>query len=556
VKIYSDSAGHLGPRVLRRFLEAVVAISSELELHLVLLRVVEAAVDLVDARYGALGVLDEDRLELAEFITVGLGDDTRLTIGELPKGLGLLGSVIRDSRPLRLADLHEHADTVGFPDGHPPMTSFLGVPITIRGEVFGNLYLTDKVTGEVFTDGDEELALGLASAAAVAIDNARLFEQSRRREAVLAAMHEVAGALVGGVDPTQGLELVARHARDLARADVATIALPLADGETLVIDVAEGLLADQLRGQRFPRAGTVSGAVLQSGEMIIVDDASADHRIGQPQVGAGGVGPALWAPLVAGGQPFGTLSVARSKDGLPFTPPDIEVVRSFAAQASVILEHDQARQTLERVSDLEKGERIARDLHDTVIQRLFAIGMSLQASVRIVAEPAARERIVRSIDELDVTIRQIRTVIFGLEEPSAHGASGLRSQTLRLARETGRLLGFEPQVSFNGAVDSIVPDAIAIELLATLREALANVARHAVAGEVKVSLGVKDKQVRLRVEDDGLGFDPAAPGAGHGLKNMRARAESRGGRFAAGPSRDGGTALSWQVPLPEAGRPD
>ncbi|HLY84239.1 MAG TPA: GAF domain-containing protein, partial [Acidimicrobiales bacterium] len=192
---------HAGPRSLRRLLDAVLTIGSELDLASVLRRIVEAAVELVGARYGALGVLNESGTGLAEFITVGLDDDTRRAIGNLPKGLGLLGALITDARPLRLPDLREHPDRSGFPPNHPPMTSFLGVPIRVRQEVFGNLYLTDKTAGEVFTDVDEELALGLASAAGVAIANARLFEQVRRREAALAAMHEVASALVAGTEP-------------------------------------------------------------------------------------------------------------------------------------------------------------------------------------------------------------------------------------------------------------------------------------------------------------------------------------------------------------------
>jgi two-component system sensor histidine kinase DevS len=544
-------------RGLRHLLDAVAAISSDLDLAVVLRRVVEAAVDLVDARYGALGVLDEARIGLAEFITVGMEDEVRLGIGELPKGLGLLGSLIRDSRPLRLADLHDHSDAVGFPSGHPQMTSFLGVPISVRGEVFGNLYLTDKRTGDAFTDIDEELARGLAAAAAVAIDNARLFEQSRRREATLAAMNEIAGALLGGVGRDESLHLVAHHARELVRADVATIARPDPDGKTLVIDIAEGELSDGLHGRRFPSAGTVSGAVLRSGETVVVDDASKDHRISQPQVGAGDVGPAIWVPLVARGLPFGTLSVARSKQGTPFSPSEIDLVRSFAAQASVILEHDQARQTLQRVSDLERNEQMARDLHDTVIQRLFAVGMSLQASLGIVSEPVVRDRIARSVDDLDVTIRQIRTVIFGLEETPAGVAPGLRIRTLELTRESAGLLGFEPAVAFSGAVDTLVTDAIVTEVLATLREALANVARHARASEVNIDLSVDRGRLCLEVTDNGVGIDQRRPEltSGHGLTNMRARAKRLGGGFEAEAPAGGGTRLRWQVSLNGALRP-
>ena len=238
----------VGPRGLRRLLEAAVSISSDLELEAVLRRVVEAAVDLVDARYGALGVLDESRDCLAEFVTVGVEENVRSEIGGLPKGLGLLGTITRGDGPLRLADLHEHPDSAGFPPNHPGMTSFLGVPIRIRGEVFGNLYLTDKITGEVFTDIDEEMALGLASAAAVAIQNARLFEEVERRERAMAAIQEVASALLSGIEPEASLQLVASRARQLAGAEMAAIALPQPDGQSLAIEVIDGYLDSGLAG--------------------------------------------------------------------------------------------------------------------------------------------------------------------------------------------------------------------------------------------------------------------------------------------------------------------
>ncbi|MBO0694103.1 MAG: GAF domain-containing protein, partial [Acidimicrobiaceae bacterium] len=406
-----------GPRSLRRLLEATVSLSSELELQAVLRRVVEAAVELVDARYGALGVLDESRDHLVEFITVGIDEKGRAAIGALPKGLGLLGSIIRDAAPLRLADLHEHLDSVGFPGNHPPMTSFLGVPIQIRDQVFGNLYLTDKISSEVFTDVDEELALGLASAAAVAIDNARLFEQTRRRGAMLGAIHEVAAALLAGVEPTESLRLLARRARELVEGDLATIVLPEGGGQ-LVIDVAEGPFADEFAGIVFSESDSVSGEVIRTGQTITTEDASRERRH-QPQTASGRIGPSVWTPLLTAGEPFGSLSVSRSVGKPVFSPSEVEMIGSFATQASVVLEHDRTRHELQRLNVLEDHERIARDLHDTVIQRLFATGMSLQGVSRGVTAPALRDRIGVAIDDLDVTIRQIRTVIFELEEPMA-----------------------------------------------------------------------------------------------------------------------------------------
>jgi signal transduction histidine kinase len=539
-----------GPPSLRRLLEAAVMISSDLELPVVLRRVVEVAVELVDARYGAIGVLAESRDHLAEFITVGVDEETRSAIGALPRGLGLLGTVIRTAQPLRLPDLHGHPDSVGFPAGHPPMSSFLGVPIRVRGEVFGNLYLTDKNGGEAFSDLDEELALGLASAAAVAIDNARLFHQVQRREATMVAMQEIASALLAGVGAAESLQLVANRARELVGADLATVAIPQADGQTLTLEVVDGILGDRLDRGPFPVAGTVSGEVLLTGAMVVVEDASRDNRLRQPQVNGGVIGPGVWVSLVAEGRPFGTLSVARSIGGIPFTALELELVSSFATQASMILENDRSRQELQRLAMFEDQERMARDLHDTVIQRLFATGMSLQGTTRAVTDPWALGRITTAVEDLDVTIRQIRTVIFGLEEPRGDRTAALRSQALEVTAEAARALGFDPQVAFEGPLDTLVAASMADDVLATLREALSNVARHAGARRVDVNLRIVDGSLELSVDDDGIGIDPVRrAGSGRGIGNMGERVERYGGVLTLAPGRAGGTRLIWQVPL-------
>jgi signal transduction histidine kinase len=527
----------------------VLSIGSDLDLHSVLRRIVEAAVELVGARYGALGVLDEARTGLADFITVGIDQTTHKAIGELPKGLGLLGSLITDAEPLRVADLSEHPDRAGFPAHHPRMASFLGVPVRVRNEVFGNLYLTDKQDGEVFTDIDEELALGLASAAGIAIENARLFGQVRQREATLAAIHDVSSALLAGTDEHASLRIVARHARELASADLAAIARPSPDGSSFVLDVVDGGHASALVGQRFPRVGSISGDVLDRGGTIVVEDLAKDSRDQQPQVRAGSYGPAIFVALTAGKRAFGTLSIMRDRGGRPFTDTEVAMVSSFAAQASVALELEEGPRRAQRLSLLEDQERIARDLHDTVIQRLFATGLALQGAGRLVADPEARRRIDQAVDELDGTVRQIRTVIFDVERGHGELQRGLRSEVLDLAREAERSLGFEPRVVFDGPVDTLVGPHVALELLATLREALSNVARHASANRVEVSVSVGDG-VHLRVRDDGVGFDPDAVQRGRvGLGSMKTRADHLGGelRVATGP--EGGTELTWSVPL-------
>jgi signal transduction histidine kinase len=374
-----------GPRSLRQLLDAVLTVGSDLDLPAILQRITHAAVELVDARYGALGVLDESRTRLAQFITVGLDDEARAAIGNLPDGHGILGLLIVDARPLRLPDLREHPDSYGFPPNHPPMRSFLGVPVHVRGEVFGNLYLTDKMSAEVFTDVDEELGVGLAAAAGVAIDNARL------------------------------------HAR------------------------------------------------VQ--ELALVDDRA----------------------------------------------------------------------------------RIARDLHDTVIQRLFATGLSLQGAAALIRnDPAtATTRVEAAVDDLDATVKQIRSAIFALEPEasSAPGATGIRAQVLALVKELEPTLGPQPAVVFEGPVDAATPDHLEGDILATLREALSNVSRHAGADHVEIQLGLAEGGLLLRVCDDGTGPpDPGSP-RGRGLDNMAARARRRGGHFDLRPAEAGGSVLSWQVPL-------
>ncbi len=378
----APTGGLAGAARVRQLLDAVTAIGSDLELVPMLRRIVVTAVELVDARYGALGVLDVERVALAEFITVGIDDDARAAIGDPPKGHGILGLLITDPHPVRLTDLRRHAQSYGVPANHPEMRSFLGVPIIVRGEVFGNLYLTDKRDGEAFTDIDEELTVGLAAAAGVAIENARL------------------------------------HAR--------------------VREVA--LLADR--------------------------------------------------------------------------------------------------------------ERIAMDLHDTVIQQLFATGLSLQAVTRMTNDPRVSDRLSRAIDDLDATIRQIRSTIFELTSPTLEAVSDVRSRVLEVVASEVPLLGFEPTVRFTGALAEQVGSAVGDELVAVVRELLSNVGRHAHAGVVRLAVSCDGVDAVVEVVDDGVGLPP--PGerrAGNGLHNISRRAQRLGGSFTASAADGGGTVAVWRVPL-------
>ena len=537
----------LGPRSLRRLLDAVIGIGAELDLDRALRHIVEAAVALVDARYGALGVLDESKTRLVAFITVGLDDDARRAIGDLPKGLGLLGALITEAHPLRVPVIDEHPQRSGFPPGHPPMTSFLGVPIVSRGEVFGNLYLTDKTSAEVFTDLDEQLVSGLAGAAGVVIDNARLYGRVQRRDATLTAVYDIVSAVAAEREGHRAMQLVADRAHELVAADLATIALPSGSDE-LSIDIAAGAVAEELRGRRFSAADSVSGEVVRTGRPVVIADASQDPRVGQPQVEMGVIGPAVWIPLTANGQPAGTLAVARMRGAAPFTDAEVELMLLFAAHAGVILEVDQGRDDAQRVSVLHDQERIARDLHDTVIQRLFATGLSLQAAARLTDEPA-RSRLMGAVDDLDDTIRQIRTVIFGLERPTSNAPVSLRARLLEVCAEAARALGFEPTVRFDGPIDlGVAVDDIA-DVVAVVREALANVARHAAATHVDVDVVVSEGRMRVIVADDGRGLDGTMGTGGHGVENLKARAARRGGTFELSGGPDGGTTLRWSVPV-------
>jgi signal transduction histidine kinase len=368
-----------GPRQLRKLLDGVLTIGSDLDLHSVLHTIIETAADVVDAQYGALGVLDETGTRLADFVTVGIDDAGRAAIGHLPEGHGILGLLIVDPKPLRLPDLREHPDRFGFPPNHPQMTSFLGVPIVVRGKVFGNLYLCDKAGGDVFTDVDQELAEGLASAAGIAIENARL------------------------------------HARV---ADFATV---------------------------------------------------------------------------------------------------------------------------------EDRERIARDLHDTVIQRLFAIGLSLQATLRLATDDAIKKRLLSAVDDLDTTVRDVRAAIFELHTARMAGRS-IRQELIGLCSESSRVLGFEPVIRFDGPIDAAVDDSLADELLAVLREALTNVSKHAKASSAEVSVEARDSMLTARVTDNGVGYrgDSAT---GRGVVNLRVRATRLDGDFEIAEMSSGGTMLTWRVPL-------
>lgn len=522
-------------------LEAVVSIESDLDLETVLRRIVEAATTLVDARYGALGVIGGgDRL--ARFVTVGVTEEEIKAIGCWPTGHGILGLLIKEPASIRLPDLSQHPASSGFPPEHPPMRRFLGVPVRVRDEVFGNLYLTEKAGGGEFDEDDESVVAALATAAGVAIENARLYQEARQRERWREASAEVSTSLLSGTAPAEVLELVARRAREICDATFATVAL--AEGDVLAIEAADGEYADLLLGRRVRIDDGLAGPVLRGGGSLILSDAaSAARDLRNPPSVA--MGPAMIVPMGTGPAVRGVLSVVNAPGRPAFTVSSQRLLEAFAGQAAVALELAERRRDAERLVLLEDRDRIAKDLHDTVIQRLFATAMTLMSAVKMTDHPDVAVRVQHAVDDLDETIRQIRSTIFALQTAPGE-RPGLRNRILTVTESVSETLGFAPAVRLEGLVDTLVTDEIGEQLLAVLHEALSNVVRHAHARRVSVSVDVGESVV-LVVEDDGTGIPPG--GRRSGLRNLADRARNLGGSFEIRDREGGGSVLEWRVPL-------
>ncbi|TDE34319.1 GAF domain-containing sensor histidine kinase [Actinomadura sp. 6K520] len=526
-------------------LEAVVSIGSDLELETVLRRITEAATTLVDARYGALGVLSDEGERLIQFVTVGVGEEEIEAIGHWPHGHGILGLLIREPHAIRLPDLGEHPDSHGFPPNHPPMRTFLGVPIRVRDEVFGNLYLTEKAGGGEFEDEDQVVVTALATAAGVAIENARLYEETRRRERWLEASAEISTALLSGVGTHQVTALVAERAREVADGVLGSVALVDEYGDGFVVEAADGDGADRIQGLRVPRDHSVVGKVFAEGASLMLNDGAEAAREAGVRSGEPMTGPVVAVPLGTGPSARGVISVLNPPGGAPFTDGTRRLLEAFAAQAAVALELGDRRRDTERLALLEDRDRIAKDLHDTVIQRLFATAMTLMAAIKITQKREVAVRVQRAVDDLDDTIRQIRSSIFALQAPADE--ESLRSRVHALVDAAAGQLGFAPSVRLDGLLDTAVDDASGEHLLAVVREALSNVARHADATETAVVIDVGDEDLTLRVEDDGAGIPEG--GRRSGLRNMADRAKGLGGGFSTRDRPGGGTVLVWRVPL-------
>jgi signal transduction histidine kinase len=530
---------------LRRLLHANRSIVQELSLPAVLHRIVDTARDVAGARYAALGVIGADGL-LEQFLHVGLDDDAVQAIGELPKGRGVLGALIEDPKPIRLTRIADDPRSSGFPDHHPAMTTFLGVPIRSRDAVFGNLYLTDRIDGGPFTAEDEELVLALAATAGVAIENARLYEESRRRQEWLRASGEISRQLLDPeADYSDTLHRITTSVKRLASADVVTLVRPTADDPNqLEVVVATGAAERDLIGLRYPKGDSIAWQAMQQGHGVRVEavDQQPDIYLHlRPYVP---VSQAMALPLRGEIGPRGAIVAGRIIPHAPFTDADLDMAETFAGQAAIALELSDARADQQRLGVLEDRDRIARDLHDHVIQRLFAAGLSLQSIAATVDDEAVDQRLARTVEQLDDTIRQIRTTIFALQEDSSRS---LRGTALAVVDQLAPLLPVRPDIELVGPLETIADEAIIADVEAVLRESLTNVAKHARAAQIRVHVQADGQRLALTVIDNGIGL--GATTRRSGLANLSRRAERHGGHLDVGNSPEGGLRLQWSIPL-------
>ncbi len=529
-------------------LQAGLTLASELALDAVLQRIIELATGLTGARYGALGVLGPDG-GIIEFVTTGITTEQRAHIGHLPVGKGILGLLISEARTLRLPDISKDPHSYGFPPNHPLMHSFLGAPVKARGRVFGNIYLTEKQGAPEFTEDDERTLEVLAAQAGVAIENARLHEESRQRERRLEAMGEVATATLSGLRVEEVLGLLARRSRGLLGADLATVAVPADQPGMLTLLVVDGEEAEGLRGTVFPVEGSISGEVVQHGLPVVFEDVTADPRADQPILRGGRIGPAAFVPLAGPDRIIGTLCVANLLHGRLLDQDDLTTLQSFAGQASVAIEYARAQQELQRLAVLEDRERIAKELHDGVIQSLFAVGMGMQAAAALSRDPEQERRIEGAVGEIDRAIRDLRNYIFGLRPgilADRQLDQALRALAAEFEERTGVTTAVDVDVRVAAELSSVAGDVVQLA-----REALSNVGRHAGATTCRVSLVQRVGRAVLEIDDDGRGFDPAETSTrgGSGLRNLADRAESLGGSMEVESSPDEGTAVRITLPL-------
>lgn len=522
--------------------EAMLTVTSGLELDETLRTIVHTAIELIDARYGALGVRGTEH-ELVQFVYEGIDEETRCKIGPLPQGRGVLGVLIDEPKPIRLEDIRTHPASVGFPEHHPPMRTFLGVPIRIRDKVFGILYLTEKTSGQPFGEDDEVLAQALAAAAGIAIDNARLYDQSQRRQTWIEATRDIGTALLSGTEPAEVFRLIAQEARSLTDADIALMALPDEDdvpsneiNKLHVIDIvgdAPSTAALQIPVTDGPVANALRERIPSRCEAA---DLPADIAFDMAH--------ALVLPLRTTGTVIGILVLLRSKARQPFTDDQVDTMAAFADQAALAWQLAASQRQMRELDILADRDRIARDLHDHVIQRLFAVGLTLQGAVPRARSSDVQHRITKCVDDLQDVITEIRTAIFDL-----HGSS---SNTTRLRQRLDAAVSafssnaLHTTVRYDGPLSVIEPD-LADNAEAVVREAVSNAVRHGKASAISVTVTVND-DLHIEVADNGEGLAEVITESG--LTNLRRRARDSGGDMSIEPAQDGGTVLRWWAPLP------
>lgn len=529
-----------------KLLHVIMGISSDLKLDATLDRIASAAIELTGARYGALGVRDGGGA-LSSFLHQGIDPELVERIGPLPVGKGVLGVPLEDTPALRLDNLADHPAAAGFPPHHPPMHAFLGVPITIRGEVYGSLYVTHDRPGPTFSESDEVSVRVLASAAAVAIDNARLFERVRAAATWMQASREISTALLsGGPGSENPLRLIAERARELTDAEQAIVLVPEAAGDTddpqtLVVSTAVGLLSEEVIGQRVPIDSSTSGSVFRS-EIPVITESFLHPIQSFTDIGQR---PAIIMPLTIEDNVIGVIAVARHQDEPAFDPSYLDLVRDFARHAAIALTLASSRAREREVLVLADRERIAHDLHDHVIQRLFAAGLDVQGTIARSKAPEVNDRLSRTVDELQSTIETIRSTIFKLQSPAAKEAD-LRVRMQALVSELAGDSGIVTSVRVAGPL-SVVTQHISEHAEAVASEAISNAVRHANASHIDVTVTVND-QFTLEITDDGDGI-PEGNMRKSGLANMQRRAEHLGGECAISSAPESGTSVRWTVPV-------
>jgi two-component system, NarL family, sensor histidine kinase DevS len=541
---------------LRALVDAGIALSSELSLDALLQQLVETAAQLTDARYAAIGVIDQSGAGLERFLTHGIDAETHAAIGDLPRGRGILGVLISDAKPLRLADLGQDPRSVGFPEHHPPMRTFLGVPIMLRGVAFGNLYLAEKAGEGVFTQEDEELTQLLAAQAAVAIENTRLYESSTRWLRHLESLGEIGDALAGEVELDPILALVARRLRDLVTARLVLIALPGGGGDRLQIVAADGEAADAdgLVGVELDLGGSKTGRVLQRRRSERVDSVLDDPELDQQVARRMGIRSALYVPLVVENRAIGVV-VAHDKLGptSSFTDEDVRLAESLATRAAIAVELSQrvSRDAVRRVVEAQELERasLARELHDETGQALTSILLGLKSLDAGAADDGERAAVAELRELVVSTLQSVRRLAVELR-PAALDDFGLVPAIERLRDTVEEQGGISVDVQSNLA-DARLPSEVETALYRIVQEAFTNVLKHASASRVSVQLNRGASSVTLVVHDDGKGFDPANVRDGSlGLVGMRERVALLGGHLVIESSEDAGSMLKAEVPTP------